>query len=288
MCDNKRIDSLTEKEKKQIIRVGTANDNMNKYCIKISVPSFCVGTVLIILSGFRMEDNGKVILLGIGFLLCGCFIPMIWAISVAIRGKICKNYSYELYEELVGKVEPKSQDFEPDFELYPLTTKLANEMFEGDIKSAIEHVMMYIRGDELSQYIAEWSPAQARYAMNSIFELGQKTLGEKEVKNIIKENIALSEFAEDMNMDMDTAEETLIEQKNPYVKKLIIHAIVLVVLVALTVLLAVIVSNLDNDTVNTIASCIFTIVGASEVSVVSLLIVKAIKFQVLKKKLKNK
>ena len=215
MSDNKKTDLLTEKQKKQIIKLGKSNDNMNKYYIKISALPVCIGVVLIILTNFLAGDNSKLVLLGIGFLFAGFAFPLIWPLSIAIRAKKCKYYSYELYEELLGKKKTESKDFEPNLELYPLTTKLATEMFEGDIKLAIKHVMMCVRGDELSKYIDEWSPEQSAYAMKSVYELGKEKLGEKEVENIVKETVALSDFSE----DIDVGIETLAEQKNPYVKK---------------------------------------------------------------------
>ena len=227
--ENINISSLTEKEKKRIIKIGKANDRLNKHTINVTLPPVLLGALLIIIYGFGLWEEISVIIAGMALLFGGCCISLVWFISLSIRATNCKNYSYSLYKELVktdmaeeictneemDNLQPldlhKSDKNACDDNIMPRTHKLASEHFDGDIKKAVEHVMLYVRGEELDEYMKEWTPEMADHALTSVYNFGKEKFGEKGIKQIMN----IESTLENLNL----TEEEVLTRKNPFVKK---------------------------------------------------------------------
>ncbi len=93
------------------------------------------------------------------------------------------------------------------------TQQLANEKFSGNINEAIKYIMFNIRGEELGQYIDEWTPEQARFALDSVYQVGEEKLGKDGLQKIVKEEVLLDE----LNL---TKDEVMNAQKNPFGAKI--------------------------------------------------------------------
>lgn len=202
--------SLTLKEKNKIIRIGKANDFMNRHMGKVVLPPVLLGSALIILHIFWEET--AVMLWGMGFLFGGFSIPLIWFASLSIWASRSKNYSYDLYQHLVKEYSPnEAPSFRPIQDAQqemPMTRKIANEMFDGNVEKAIDYIMKNIRGDELNAFIEEWGPEQAAQAIDVIYNAGKEAMSEKNLNRYIKAQTALGELG--------MTEEEVLSMPNPF------------------------------------------------------------------------
>ena len=205
---------MTLKEKNKIIKLGRANDRFNKYAIKVAAGPFVAGTALILLHAVWNET--EVMLLGMGLLLLGCLIPMIWLLLLSIWGHGCKDYTYDLYRYLVEECEPDEvpsfEELAPSDGEAPLTKELADRLFDGDIDRAIDYVVKNIRGEELDAFIDEWSPEQAAAAIDAIYNAGKEAMGEKALEKCMDQQIVLAELG--------VTEAEVLTMPNPFKKKI--------------------------------------------------------------------
>lgn len=266
---------MTEKERKKIIKLGKANDALNKYSIKVAAVPFIAGTVLILLYGFIEET--AVMLLGMGLLLVGCLIPIIWLIVLNIWAGSCKMYSYDLYQQLVREDRPESKRL-PQKPM-PLTQKIADEQFDGDIQQAVIHILHTYANEELNVYIHEWGPEESRLALNHMWESAQEKLGEKGIKDCLKNAVLLEE--------LEMTEEDVLSAPNPFKKKIWKQ---LGVLAAACVGVPVVL-GLFTDWFSTAETvCQWVLLGLSvfitfQATTIGAFIIKSVKFARLKKRL---
>ena len=67
--------------------------------------------------------------------------PFLYALSgILFVGSVWFFYSNELYQELIGIKTTKNIFFQPNEELYPHTTKLAIEKFNGNVNMEIAYI----------------------------------------------------------------------------------------------------------------------------------------------------
>lgn len=274
MDEHKLLALLSDKEKKQIIRIGKMNDNLNKYCIKITMVPVCIGVILILASSM-LEDSARVFVWGMGILLFGCLLPLMWFIVLNIIAKGCKNYSYGLYEMLIGAKTIKDYIFELNEDTYPYTSSIAKEQFAGNVNEAIKYIILNIRGEEINKYINEWTPEQSAYAVSCLGNAALEKNGEKKLAEMVK-NVAKLE-------ELGMSEEEVLTKPNPFVKKIKVHFLILIGLIMLSV-----VFGLAKDNTNIIVKIGVT-VSPILMSLESLelgnLIVKFFGFRKMKKKL---
>lgn len=213
-----QVTTMTLKEKNRIIRIGKANDRMNKHMGKVVIPPVALGSGLIILYSFVKET--AVMLWGMGFLFGGCLIPLVWFASLAIRASRCKNYSYDLYQHLVKDYSPNEvPSFRVIQETPKMTQDIADEQFDGDINKAIDYIIKNVRGDELNAYIEEWGPEQAAAAIGAIYNAGKEVMGDKKLERFMKAHASLAE--------LEITEEEALSSPNPYKKKVWVQIAIL-------------------------------------------------------------
>lgn len=203
---------LSENEKK-IIKIGRANDRLNKHCTKVCLPPILIASLLVLLYGFGIWRETVVIVSGICILLVGCCIPLVWFISLTIRASKI-GYTYQRYQELIGNHcdtnyivnqkethSTKNSHCESNSETTPEKSEQNQErltdayikQFDGDIEKALEHILYTYQNEELDKYVFEWSDEEIRIAY--------KTIKRNAAKNMAKES-------------------------NPYIKKLLIQIII--------------------------------------------------------------
>ena len=95
---------LTKNEKK-IIEIGRANDKLNKYAIKISLPPVIIAVVLILLYGFIWSEP-VIMVVGLGFLLIGCLYFIVVHSYVYSCARFRARAHYAQYR---AKIEKKTE-----------------------------------------------------------------------------------------------------------------------------------------------------------------------------------
>lgn len=260
---------LTQNEKK-IIKLGKANDRLNKYCIKVTLPPVVIAVILILLYGFSILTNPTVILVGISLLFIGCCIPVVWFISLTIRASKI-GYTYQLYQELIGNHcntddtvnqkethITKNSHCESDNEITPeqnqeRLTDAYIKQFDGDIEKALEHILYTYEYEELDKYVFEWTEEENRIAY--------KIIERNAAKNMAKES-------------------------NPCIKKLLIQLIITsVVCVGIPLLLSFIKNIVsDFETVQRYAMGGLSIFIAFQAMKIATTIIDTIKYQKEKRK----
>ena len=268
---------MTEKTRNRIIRLGKANDALNKYSLKLAIGPAVVGAMLIILHKFVEEPS--VMLWGIGLLLLGCLIPMVWFVVLSIRAGFCKEYSYGLYQTLVEEASPK--EIEVRNKELPLTQKIADEQFDGDIQQAITYILHAYANEELNEFIHEWGSEESRIALDHIWSSVKERVGEKEAINYLKDAAALDELG--------MTEEDVIAAPNPYKKKVWIQ---LCVLAAVCVSVPVLLGLLEewcyiDDTVREWGMYLLACYITLQATTIGTSLVGTVKYCVLKKRLRK-
>ncbi len=133
------------------------------------------------------------------------------------------------------------------------TQKLADEKFNGDINEAIKYVLHNTRGDEMLEYINEWTPDQARFALDYIYQLGEEKMGKKGLRRMIDEEVSLEALGV-------TREEVLTSAVNPYAsplrKKLLIIVLAFVIIGIATVVPGLLEIPSDYETVISVVAVI--------------------------------
>ena len=196
----KVINTLTEKEKKKILRAGRINDSLNANLTKIMPVPLVGGIVLILLYAFGLEYT-PLMIWGMALLFGSSSIPIIWlcAIYIAAAGSHGK-YSYPLYQRLLnGETFPENDDSNNLDDSYNIGNhlanstepreieKLANEKFNGDIYAAIEYAYRTWgkeSNERMDKIYNEFTDEDKKIASEVIRKLATEKYGKNALKSI--------------------------------------------------------------------------------------------------------